>query len=325
MSWLLLFTMVVLNTRAQVSSTVEPWRPHVSAAAAYEQSGDVSQAETELKRAAADAVRGGGDGPAYAQVLYATGAFYDDIGDFAQAERALCRSLRLWRKLRGAQDLASAPVVNRLASLYLELGEVQVAERLDLEGWARLLEADWPGSLDLVHMLQNLAILRSWNGRFAESEMLFEKALALLPADSLAERAILQNNLGIACLRTKHQEGAVEHLRASLELWEQLRGPDDRNTGLSCHSLAIAYQAVGNTEEVEPLLKRALRIAEKQFGENSARTAAILQTYSEFLRKAKRKAEAKVMEARSKKIMASARVSSTEVVDVSERGLRGGR
>jgi tetratricopeptide (TPR) repeat protein len=313
---------------AQEPSGTELWNRHVAAALEAQSRGDIARAEAEFEEATVVARRHGTASAPYAHVLDVKGAFFDQIGRFAEAESCLRGSLAVWRGLLDSEEPTLARVVNRLAALYLETGQLRKAGQLDLKNWIDLVEAKDPANPDLIQLLENLAALQSLRGHFSESERLYLKALDLTAGGrrpDIFEHAVVLNNLGLACLRSGHSAKAIEHLSASLRIWVQTRGSEDRNTELTSQSLAVAYQQAGRLDEVEPLLRQALQVAEKSFGPNSLRTASILDAYARFLRKRERKTEARRLEEQVRQIMANAGKSHSQVIDVSELRLRGDR
>jgi len=131
----LLFPLVLVELLAEDPARTAPWSSHVTSAQELERQGDIRSAEVEFRLAAAEAQRNGTGSARFANVIDAMGVFYDDIGNFVEAENCLTRSLAIWRRLLGTEHVAIARVINRLAALYLETGQIGKAERLDLESW----------------------------------------------------------------------------------------------------------------------------------------------------------------------------------------------
>jgi tetratricopeptide (TPR) repeat protein len=320
--WSRMCLLLLVSSPAGFSqSPTEPWRLHVAAAQDLQRQGSIPRAEAEFRVAASEAQQS--DTTAgYAHVLDATGEFYDDIGKFAEAQSCLEKSLAIWRGLLGPEHFAIARVVNRLAAVYLETGQWRKAEHLDLELWIRRVEQKEPASQDLLQLIEHLAELDSLRGELSESHRLYRQVIDLTTSSGnagSAERAVALNNLGLSCLSARDYDNAIRFLGAALQIWEALRGPEDSNTALTGHALAVAYQATGRTEEAEPLLKRALSIAERSFGPDSLRTAAILQTYARLLRQQNRKSEAAKMEARARRsLQTSGSLSWNQVVDITD-------
>ena len=299
------------------------WKTHLSNAENLRRGGDLTAARGELSLAMA----GAGDRLAKAHVLDAMGMLQDDAGNFAEAESCLKRSLSIWQQYLGPEHFGLVRVINQLAAVYVETGQIGKAARLDLETWAQRLAGNPAAQADLVPLLQNLGTLDSLRGRAAGAEARFRQALDLLPTrEASVERAVLLNNWGLASVRLSRYDAAIEHLRRSTAIWEEVRGPWDRNRGLALHALGIACTAAGRLEEAEPYLRNALAISERSFGASNVRTAAILQSYAVLLRKLHRNGEAREMSARSGRISRESLLQSGSgsVVDVSELSAKPG-
>ncbi len=134
--------------------------------------------------------------------------------------------------------------------------------------WAAALkEAEGFGPQDprLATSLNNLAQVYRAQGRYAEAEPLYKRALAI-------------------------QEKAL--------------GPDHPSVAKSLNNLAELYRAQGRYEEAELRYKRALAIMEKALGPEHPDVALGLENYAVLLRETGRGAEANKMEARAKEIRA---------------------
>jgi tetratricopeptide (TPR) repeat protein len=323
-------TAILLATGTGLSANdavgVPTWSQHLAAAQEQERAGNLVRAQLELDRALGDA-RATGDSVAVAQVLDQMGAFDDHIGHFVEAESRFEDSLAIWRKRLGRDHIALVRVINHMAALYLETGQLGKAERLDLSQWQERVEASNPVSDDLLPLLQNVATLDSMRGRFTEALKRFQEALNLMQRRGRcgsAEHAVTLNNLGLACLRAKHFDSAIQHLSISVALWEKLRGADTVNVGLTGYNLALAYEAAGRVTEAEPEMRRALAISEECLGPASLRTGEVLRSYAQVLRKLHRKAEAKEIGARADRILRGQahEEPARHVVDVTDLSFR---
>ena len=143
-------------------------------------------------------------------------------------------------------------------------GQYAEAEKLLL---VALKEAEKFGELDgrLIYSLNDLAELYRAQGKYAEAEPLFKRALA-------------------------NQEKVL--------------GPKHRKVAPSLNGLALLYQAQGKYAEAEPFFRRVLAILEKALGPEHPDVATTLENYAVLLRKTNRDAEAAKMEARAKTIRA---------------------
>ncbi len=323
----MLLLMLSFPTMADDATQVPAWRLRLNMGQSLEQRGELDAAEREMGLALSAAGRVLESDVPLAKVLDAMGSFYDDVGKFSDAEQCWTNSLAVWGRILGPQHIALNRLVGRLASLYVETHQRAKAERLDLEGWTRRVEHEEPGSLDLIQLLENLATLKSLRGETSEAEAMFLKALNLsLDSDGseTAESAALLNNLGLMCFEARRYDAAIGYLTRSLRARTRLCGHDDPNGGLTSHTLAEAYEAVGRYQEAEPLLTHALTVVEGTFGPTSFLTAVVLKSYAHFLRTHSRSHEAKKLEARVRTIeqRAGRDGASRAVIDIRELSLR---
>ncbi len=138
------------------------------------------------------------------------------------------------------------------------------AEKLLL---AALKEAEKFGEQDprLATSLNNLAVLYYGQGRDAQAEPLYQRALAI------REKAL---------------------------------GPEHPDVAQSLNNLALLYNAQGKYAQAEPLYQRSLVIREKVLGPEHPNVATVLENYADLLHKLNRDAEADKMEARAQAIRA---------------------
>ena len=260
--------------------------------------------------------------------LEAIGSFYDEIGNFSEADRCLTRAYTIWKARLGTNHPALARPIHALASLYIEIGQKEKAERLDLESWVRRLEKSDPESRDLAHLLEDLAALQALRGDFTTAEASYLRArnliVRLIGGPDSAEQAAILNNLWLSCLQARRYDAAIVYLSQALTTWEHLENGGAANTSFTAHSLALAYQRGGRSEEAEQHFRQALDLVNKIFGPQNLRTAAVLESYSGFLNEQNRKAEAKKMEVQARDIVDQnpGQISSPQTVDVRHLSLR---
>ncbi len=138
------------------------------------------------------------------------------------------------------------------------------AEKLLL---AALKEAEKFGNQDprLPTSLNNLAELYLTQGKYAQAEPLYQRALAI------REKAL---------------------------------GPEHPDVATSLNNRALLYDEQGKYAQAEPLYQRALAVLEKALGPEHPQVATVLENYATLLRKLSRDAEADEMEARAQAIRA---------------------
>jgi tetratricopeptide (TPR) repeat protein len=86
-----------------------------------------------------------------------------------------------------------------------------------------------------------------------------------------------------------------------LEIREKALGPDHPSTANSLKNLGLFYAKRGRLLQAEPLLRRALAIAEKAVGIEDPKTTRLAQTYSQVLQKLGRAHEAHNLRKRCEK------------------------
>jgi tetratricopeptide (TPR) repeat protein len=175
-------------------------------------------------------------------------------------ERGLLAELREEER-KGAEDLALAGTLYRLAILRRQQGEFAEAERL----YQRALEIrerqQGPNHPDVALILNNLAALEAARGNYDAAQPLFERALA-----------IRQTALG----------------------------GDHVLTAESLNNLALLHAAQGDAAAAEPLYRRALSILEKTGTTRADELARVLDNYAALLHETGRDADAEALEARAR-------------------------
>ena len=117
--------------------------------------------------------------------------------------------------------------------------------------------------------LNNLAELYRDQGRYAEAEPLYKRALAIrekaLGPDHPDVGTSLNNLAELYRAQGRYAEAEPLYKRA-LAIREKALGPDHPDVGTALNNLAELYRAQGRYAEAEPLFKRALAIREKALG-----------------------------------------------------------
>ena len=85
-------------------------------------------------------------------------------------------------------------------------------------------------------------------------------------------------------IREGHYERALETATKARELAEKNAGPDHLDVATSLNGLALSYDALGQSEEAEPLYQRALAIREKALGPDHPDVATSLNNLAECFR-----------------------------------------
>jgi tetratricopeptide (TPR) repeat protein len=178
-----------------------------------------------------------------ARLLYRTGWYLDDRGQYSESERLYKRALAIGEQTWGSDHPRTANIFNNLAQLYHNLGKYLEAEQLTKRALTiqeQKLGGDHPVTLGT---LSNLAELYRVQGKDSEAEQLMKRVLAIR---------------------------------------EQKFGDDQPDTANSLNNLAELYRAQGKYTEAEPLYQRAISICEQRFGDDHPNTAVCLSNLAEL-------------------------------------------
>src|SRR5262249_55667735 len=168
--------------------------------------------------------------------------------------------------------------------------------------------------------LSNLGALYEKQGRYAESEPLYKRSLAIrekaLGPDHPDVAVILTSLAELYYAQGKYAE-AEQLFKRALPIHENAPGPNAPDLAIDLNKLAHAgvvgilnnlaalYTKQGKYGEAESQYKRALAIIEKGLGPNHPNVAPALENYAISLRQTGRAAEAAELEDRAKAIKAN--------------------
>jgi tetratricopeptide (TPR) repeat protein len=162
--------------------------------------------------------------------------------------------------------------------------------------------------LALADALYRLGILRRQQGKFAEAEQLYRRALEIrehkLGPNDLEVASTLNNLAAVEALQGKYDE-ARPLLERALDVRRTVLGSDNVLTAESLNNLALLYAAQGNTTEAEPLYQQALAVLDKANGDHDPALERILDNYAALLRDTGRDDEAAHLDTRARLLRAA--------------------
>ena len=216
---------------------------------------------------------------------------------------ALC--LILWPALSCTQDARWKKNMS-LGERALEEARYDEAEKIFL---ACVSDAENFGESDerLPLSLNNLAWLYRLQGKYAEAEPLYQRALGIYETALGPEHPYVATGLNKLALLypTPGKYAEAEPLyQRSLAIREKALGPEHPDVAQSLNNLALLYKAQGKHAEAEPLDQRALGIYEKALGPEHPDVATSLNNLAGLYHAQGKHAEAKDMEERAKAIRA---------------------
>jgi tetratricopeptide (TPR) repeat protein len=203
------------------------------------------------------------------------------------------------------REVALATSLTNLAGVYQVKGNFIEAESLYERALAirqRELEEEHP---DIAISLYNLGSVHYDQNEYADAELFYRQALqmgekTLSPEDPRIARILH----GMAILYwTKDNYAQAESLfKRALSIYERSRQPLQPQIAAVLNDLANFYSELRNYSDAEPLYKRALSIREEYLDSDNPAIAQTLESYAAMLRKAGKRAKARRMEVRARKI-----------------------
>jgi tetratricopeptide (TPR) repeat protein len=213
------------------------------------------------------------------------------------------RGAILWKNRALGSSATPTPAAQGGAEKEL-LAEVRAAERRGGD------------DLALATALYNLAILRRQQGRFAEAEQLYRRALAIRERREGADDpdvAVVLNNLAALDAAQGRYDAARPLLQRALAIREKALGKTHVLTAESLNNLALLDAAQGDAAAAEPLYQRALAILEKADASQPGLLDRVLDNYAALLRDTGRDARAQQLEARARLIRAGGHAPANSV------------
>jgi serine/threonine-protein kinase len=213
-----------------------------------------------------------------AESLVALGALRVDQAHLADAEKLVREGLAMSRRTFKAGDPALARAQTALGRVQEHRGDYAQAVAT-LEEAVRMQSGPNASLPDLAASLSELANTQFYEGKYAISESLNRRALAMheqvyggrhpLIADDLLNLAAIQNNLG-------HYAEAEAFDRRALDINRSWYGNDHPETGASLNYLGQALVNQNRFDEAEDLLQQSLAIQERVYGPVHQRVAVAL-------------------------------------------------
>ncbi len=217
-------------------------------------------------------LRRGGAGPLdIARVLQLRASLDGAAGRTSLALRTHVRAVALLEPLRRDHDAVRLRVQGQCAAAWMHIERGEYAEaRVIYRGALGLARRRLgPDDADTVIALNGLGVVGKYTGQFQRAASYYQRALAALARRDDADLnmlATLHHNLG----GLEHARGRPErgepHARRSVELRQQLLGPDHPAVAADLAALAALLDAQDSFAEAETLYRRALVIFRRYYG-----------------------------------------------------------
>ena len=172
----------------------------------------------------------------------------------------------------GPENAYTLASINRLATIYDDLGRYSEAEPLYKRAITIGIKTLGPESEGIGAMLNNLAALNEETERYSDSERFYKGALAINeklfgPANPAV--AINLNNIGLLYTMQSRFAGAEPLYRRALAIDRKAYGDENPHVAITLNNLGLMYTQEAHYPEAEPLFKQALAIDQKE-GNSSA-------------------------------------------------------
>ncbi|MFN9836711.1 MAG: tetratricopeptide repeat protein [Pseudanabaena sp.] len=172
------------------------------------------------------------------------------------------------READGQEDASLATFYTLLARAYERDNQIDQA----ISTWQKTinLQQKLNLSLELATSLNSLGTLYLDQGKYTDSESIFQKSLQLkreLLGDRHPDVATSLNNLaGLYELQGRYEKAELLHLEA-MQLRRELLGDRHPDVAQSLNNLALLYNSQGRYEEAEPLYLEAIQLMRELLGD----------------------------------------------------------
>jgi tetratricopeptide (TPR) repeat protein len=287
----------------QASEPSKGWSDWLSEGKALRGSGNYLAAAHAFREALAIAGHSDIDDRQLVALHDALAGAYAEAGQFAESEAEYRRALALVEKGEGQGSLHYAILLGDIAILPTQTGnreEVIAVLRQAIAVNARigLAEDIWVARKRLAEILR-----REKRYQEAEPLLVDALAdLAKQKAADPALMAAALNNLAVLRFDQERYAESVDLQQQSIRVWETAVGEEHPSLVLPLNNLATSYVKMEHFEEAERTFHRAIDVCSKTLGEDHLDYAVLLRNYTVVLRKLGRKREAKKFEAQARQI-----------------------
>jgi len=189
-----------------------------------------------------------------------------NVAKFADAERALRRSLRIVEKFRGNRHPEYAVTQLELAQLFLLLDRADEAQPLAATALENLRRSYGPRHAVTAQAVVVTARLAQQQGRLAEAETLWNNALGLLQGGrkpNPADISAVMHGLAATYLYQHDAPAAIEMLGRVIATIEQSVGTQDPAYGLVLQSMAAVQVNEGSFVDARKTIEIAIATQRK--------------------------------------------------------------
>jgi tetratricopeptide (TPR) repeat protein len=297
------------------------WERHFQQGQALEREGHYQAAAQEFEAALALAGQAESSSGELPLTLHNLGVVYRELGRYFEAERCYLRAIAIFEGQQPGRSLELAASLENLGALNLVLGRPSRAEPLYRRAYETRRDALGPTHAKVGASLHGLAQVSHQMHRYEAAEDLYRQAAAVLEGalgqDALAVADVL-HNWALLYRDTRRDPEARPLLERAAASYGRAY-PNHPKLAIILRNLAELEASAGNVARAGQLFERSLSICDASLPPDHPQTGIILQAYGNFLYRAKRKKEARVVAQRAHAILTKAPRDngSADTVDVS--------
>lgn len=255
------------------------------------------------------------------------GEYYHTHGDYAEAERAYQRGIRLTEE-GGSSVVDLEDLLLNLATLYLSTRPA-FSEVLCRRALRLAIEFHGPDSSNAGWATYVLGSCRLWQDDRKDARRYFQQAHNLTGSGCEADlrRGLVRASLGYLSFMEKKWGESRDSLLQVIAVIEKCLGPSHPDSVRAHVSLARVYEQLKQWTPAYASAARAREITEARLGPNHPILVEVLTTYASILGKTGRGREARDLRRRAKTIAAAqpkdaAAQAWVHVADLMPRGQR---
>ena len=223
----------------------------------------------------------------YAQLQYALGKVYKEIGNYDTAEQLLSNAHAMQQRDLGEAHRSTLLTLLQRGSTASLKGELQEAEKLYRKARDLYLETLGPNHMDTLAAYGDLAIIYERQGQHAEAKNILQEVIDQY-------RAMDQMNTmeGIKALTrlavTSVQEGdpleAIPKFEEALQLSRELLGPTHIRTIEATNNMGVIYLQSGQLQNSLRYTAQTYKLALKVYGEKHHYSVSAAASHCDTLR-----------------------------------------
>jgi tetratricopeptide (TPR) repeat protein len=281
------------------------WEQHFSAGEAFSRSGDYVRALREFESALREAENLGPRDPVLAVTLTNVGVIYKRLGRYTEAERSYNRAISIFEQYHPNLRTGLATTLHDFGSLSVAQRRWSKADELYRRAYDIRVMALGPDHESVGISLMAMGELAEELKDYDKAENQYLQAWAIFrkiaPPGSL-DRADLEHNLAVLYHQMGHAERSVTLFTDAAAAYQRI-APRHPNLAIILRNYAELQADLQDLTAAAESFRTAVAICDVSLPPDSPTTGIILQAYSRFLAKTKRRTEAKALAERARKIL----------------------